>query len=169
MDQPASRSSKRTQPSLLQRAVAALSRREYSRAELQRKLLRRLAPDGAPGSEPDAVAEVARVLDQLAAKGMLSDARFVQSRLRVRAPRYGVARIKQELQQHGLAPELLREATQTLAGTEFERAWAVWERKFGRTPTDPAQRAKQARFLAARGFGSDAVLKVLRQADSVTQ
>lgn len=137
--------------------MGQLARREHSRAELRRKLLRHLAPD----SDAD---EVERVLDQLAAQGMLSDERFVRSRVRVRAPRYGLVRIKQELQQHGLAPELVREATQSLAGTEFERAWEVWQRKFGVAAQGPEQRAKQARFLAARGFNSEVVLQVLRQA-----
>ena len=150
--------SSNSSPTLLQRAVGQLARREHSRAELRRKLQRYLTVDS------DAQ-DVERVLDQLAAQGMLSDARFMQSRLRVRAPRYGVARIKQELQQHGLAPELVREATQTLAGTEFERAWKIWQRKFGVVAQDQAQRAKQARFLAARGFDSEVVLRVLRQAE----
>ncbi len=138
--------------------MAQLARREHSRGELRRKLQRYLTEEA---GDPQ---DLERVLDQLTAQGMLSDMRFVQSRLRVRAPRYGVARIKQELQQHGLAPELVHQATQALMGSEFERAWQIWQRKFGVVPTDPAQRAKQARFLAARGFGSEVVLKVLRQA-----
>lgn len=155
----------KTQISLLQRAVGLLARREYSRTELRRKLLQY---SSAKESAEEESQDVERVLDQLAAKDMLSDTRFVQSRLRVRAPRYGVARIRQELQQHGLAPELLQQATQSLVGTEFDRAWAIWERKFSVVATDATQRAKQARFLAARGFGSDVVLKVLRKADEMS-
>ena len=144
-------------PTLMQRAVSLLARREYSRVELRRKLQRRLTSD----SEPEAVE---RVLDQLCAKDMLSESRFVQSRLRARAGRYGVARIRQELQQHQLEPEVVREALKPLAESEFERAWLIWERKFGSAPIDETQRAKQMRFLAARGFDSDTVIRIIRRA-----
>lgn len=141
----------------MQRAVSLLARREHSRAELRGKLLRHLPPEG----EPEAIE---RVLDQLVARDMLSETRFVQSRLRMRAGRYGVARIRQELRRHDLEPELVREALKPLAGSEFERAWAIWENKFGSPPSDETQRAKQMRFLAARGFGSDTVYRVIRKA-----
>ena len=141
----------------MQRAVAFLARREHSRVELRLKLLRQLPPDG----EPEAVE---RVLDQLVAKDMLSDTRFIQSRLRVRAGRYGVARIRQELRQHELEPGVLRDALQPLAESEFDRAWAAWDRKFGIAPADEKQRARQMRFLAARGFGLDTITQVIKRA-----
>jgi regulatory protein len=46
-----------------------------------------------------------------------------------------------------------------------ERAREVWRRKFGSPPADAAERAKQARFLAARGFGGEAVRRVLNARD----
>jgi regulatory protein len=141
----------------MQRAVSLLARREHSRAELRRKLLRHLPPDGEAES-------VDRVLDQLIAKDMLSDARFVQSRVRVRGQRYGVARIRQELRQHGLGAEVVGSALAPLSQTEFERAWSVWERKFGAAPADEPQRARQMRFLAARGFSPDTVFRVMKKA-----
>ena len=144
-------------PTLMQRAVRLLARREHSRAELRNKLLRHLPPEAEPES-------VEQVLDRLVARDMLSEARFVQSRLRVRAGRYGVARLREELRQHDLAPELLRDVLKPLAESEFERAWALWKRKFGVPPADPSQRARQMRFLAGRGFGTDTVLRVIRKA-----
>lgn len=142
-------------PSLLQQAVAALARREHSRAELARKLRRQL-PEGEDPSEID------RVLDELTRKGMLSEARFAASLVRSRAERFGTTRIRQELKQHGLAPDLIVQATDELAKSELSRAREVWRKRFGAPPRDEAERAKQLRFLAARGFSTDVVLRVVR-------
>jgi regulatory protein len=37
----------------------------------------------------------------------------------------------------------------------------VWRKKSGVAPADAAQRAKQARFLLARGFSAEAVRRAL--------
>ena len=140
----------------MQRAAAALARREHSRAELKRKLVRTPAPEE---SERD----IDAALDALAAKGMLSEARFVAARVRARGERYGAARIRRELQQHELDPALVRDALAPLAGSEFERALAIWQRRFGTAAADAGERARQARFLSARGFSTEVVLRVLRQ------
>lgn len=142
---------------MLQQAVSALARREHSRAELARKLQRQL-PEGAGPSEID------RVLDELARKGMLSEARFAASLVRSRGQRFGTARVRQELKQHGLAPDLIAQATDELARSELTRARDVWRRRFGVPPRDDAERAKQLRFLAARGFSADVILRVVRGA-----
>jgi regulatory protein len=51
-----------------------------------------------------------------------------------------------------------------LKATELERAREVWRKKFD-SKTDagstPADKAKQMRFLAARGFGADAIRRVV--------
>jgi regulatory protein len=52
-----------------------------------------------------------------------------------------------------------------LRGSEADRAREVWRKKFGRAPTDAAERAKQMRFLAARGFGGEAIRRVVTGAD----
>lgn len=145
----------KTPPSLLQRAVAALARREHSSAELRRKLQRHL-PEGVDPSEIDCV------LDELARKGMLSEARFAASLVRSRAERFGAARVRQELKQHGVAPDLIAQATAELARSEMVRAREVWRKRFGVPPRDDAERAKQLRFLAARGFSTDVILRVVR-------
>lgn len=141
-------------PTILQRAVAALSRREHSRAELERKLLRY--------ANDDQVGEVRRVLDELQARGLLSDRRFVASRVRARADRFGAARVAQELKQHRIAPELVRESVAALESTELQRARALWQRRFRQPASDAAERNRQIRFLAARGFSTDVVLKVVK-------
>ncbi|MGE5336569.1 MAG: recombination regulator RecX [Gemmatimonadota bacterium] len=144
-------------PTILQRAVAFLARREHSRAELARKLAR-YQLDGQDASSVEAV------LDQLEAKGMLSDERFAAALTRSRSERFGAARVGQELRDHGIDPELARKSTQPLKQTELERARAVWRRKFGGPANDEKGRARQMRFLAARGFSADVILRVVKGA-----
>ncbi len=141
--------------SLTGRALRYLSAREHSRAELERKL--------APFDEPPG--ELAKVLDALQAKGFINEGRVVESVLHRRAGRLGAARIRQELQAKGLAPEAVAEAVGQLRATEVERARDIWRKKFGAAPESPAERARQMRFLASRGFGGDTIRKVVSGAD----
>lgn len=138
--------------SLKGRALRYLAAREHSRAELERKL----APHA--GEDP---AELPRVLDELAARGLISEQRVAESVLHRRAGKLGGARVLQELRAKGLDGEVLADAAEQLRATELERARAVWSRKFGMPPRDAAEKARQMRFLAARGFAGDTVRKVL--------
>jgi regulatory protein len=155
--------------SLKARALQWLAQREHSRSEMQRKLLphaRALAAqvesdDGDTGDAADPMARVVEVLDWLEAQRYLSQQRFVESRIHVRAARHGNLRIQQELAQHGLA--LDADAAQSLKASEFDRAREVWSRKFDAPAADAAGRARQARFLTGRGFSAETVRRVLRQ------
>ena len=76
----------------------------------------------------------------------------------------GGSRIKRELQDKGLDAGIVAEAIDGLKTTELARAREVWRKKFDSktdTGTSPADKAKQMRFLAARGFGADAIRRVL--------
>ena len=117
------------------------------------------APDDADLERADPEAAVDRLLDWLAAHKYLSDTRFVESRVNARSRKQGTLRIKMELSRHGLALE--PEQAAALRETEFARAQALWQRKFGEVAADPRQRARQARFLAARGFAADVVRRVV--------
>ena len=143
-------------PSLKGRALRLLGQREHSRAELERKLAQY---EEEPGT-------LARALDELAAKDFISEARVVESVLHQRAPRLGALRVRQELAQKGIAPEAIAEAVAGLQATELERAREVWRRRFATPAQDAAGRAKQARFLLARGFAGSVVAKVLRSAQA---
>jgi regulatory protein len=107
----------------------------------------------------EVAAQVDALLDWLESNAYLSDARFVESRLRARASRLGTLRIRQELARHGT--ELSPEAVQVLKTGEAARAAAVWQRKFGEPAADAAGRARQMRFLAARGFDAEVVRRVV--------
>lgn len=140
--------------SLKGRALRYLAAREHSRAELATKLSRHVGPEG----DPDAVA---RVLDELAAKGFIDEARVAESVLHRRAGRLGGARVLQELRAKGLPDDVVADAAAQLRSTELARAQAVWRRKFGQPPADAAERARQLRFLAARGFSGDVARRAL--------
>lgn len=140
----------RNERSLKARAVDYLSRREHSRLELERKLAR-FAED------PD---QVEAVLSDLEKLGLLSNDRFARSLIHRRAGKLGTSRIVQELRQHGVSAEQVSELRGSLQQSEEARARAVWQKRFGRPPVDAAERAKQMRFLAARGFGGDVIRKL---------
>ena len=138
--------------SLKGRALRLLSGREYSRTELERKLE---PHEETPG-------QLAEVLDELQAKDFISEARVVESVINRRQAKMGSARIKQELLGKGLGKEAVLDAMAGLKATELDRARELWRRKFDGLATDAAGRAKQMRFLAARGFGGDVIGRVLR-------
>ena len=162
--------------SLKARALQLLAQREQSRAELRRKLLAHAKAEaarretgidesssmGAGAAPVDIESTVEATLDWLEAHNYLSQERFVESRVHARAARFGNLRIRQELAQHAVT--LSPEAAQALKTSELERARAVWSRRFGEAAADPAGRARQMRFLAARGFSSDVVRQLLRAA-----
>ncbi len=142
-------------PSLRGRALRLLAAREHSRAEL----LRKLAPhETEPGS-------LARTLDELAAKGFISEQRVADSVARRRGARLGAARVIQELRAKGVEAQVLAETAAQLKGTELARARDVWERKFGEPAADPAARLRQMRFLAARGFAPEVIRRVVKGAE----
>jgi regulatory protein len=147
----------RGQLSLKGRALRLLSGREHSRAELERKLT---PHETEPG-------QLRRVLDELQAKDFINEQRVVDSLLHRRAPRLGAARIRQELQGKGLDAQLVAQALERLKSTELQRAREVWGKKFAEPPQDARDRGRQARFLAARGFGGDVIRRVLSGADTV--
>ncbi len=137
--------------SLKGRALRYLAGREYSRADLVRKLARH---EEEPG-------QIERVLDDLQAKDFISEARMVASVINRRAASLGGARLRQELQAKGIDPERVRAAVAELKDTELERAQAVWRKRFGEAATDTKQWARQVRFLMARGFSADVVRSVV--------
>ena len=141
--------------SLKGRALRLLSGREHSRAELQRKLQ---VHEAEPG-------ELALALDELEAKGFINEQRGLESVVHRRAGKMGAMRVRQELQAKGLSAEAVARAVAELQGSEVERAREVWRKKFGAPPADAAERGRQMRFLASRGFGTDAIRRVVSGGD----
>jgi len=138
---------------LRERALRLLARREYARAELMRKL--------SPHS--GSAEELETLLDDLTARRLLSDERYVEMRMNAREARFGNARLAYELRTQGVSEELVASA---LAASEDEllRARLVWQRKFGNSLGEPsaAERARQMRFLLSRGFSGETIRRLLR-------
>ena len=131
--------------------MQSLVRREYSRAELHAKLLPHVTPDD----------NLDAVLDELVARGWLSDTRAAEQMVRTRRSRFGTQRIAHELKQKGISDELISAALPQLKQGELEAAREVWQKKFGSAPQDAKEKARQVRFLQSRGFSLDVVFKVL--------
>lgn len=138
-------------PALRERALRLLARRDYSRAELARKL-------GALADTPGTLDEL---LDDLVRLGLLSDQRYAEQISTARGKRRGNSRLSYELRTKGVEDAIIASALSNL-GDEMTRAREVWQRKFrGAAPTNREEWAKQARFLQSRGFPSDIIRKIL--------
>jgi len=145
----------RKPPSLASVAIRLLARREYGRAELAERLAAR-------GGAAD---EVSAVLDGLEQQGYLSDARFAQALVSQKAGRYGKRAIAHELRQRQVDPEVARDALATVdIADELAEARAVWERRFGTPPGNDKERARQIRFLLARGYPTSVAVRIVRDA-----
>ena len=140
------------EPTLKGRVLRLLSQREHSRQELERKLAEHETEPG----------QLARALDELQAKGFISEARVIESVVHRRASKLGTVRVRQELAAKGLSGEAVDEALAQLRATELERAREVWMRKFGEPATDPKEKARQIRFLVSRGFATEVVRRVVQ-------
>ena len=143
------------QPTLRERAVRLLARREHSRAELARKLQTDLRPDD----------DLQGLLDDLAGRRLLSDERYAESRAHALSRKFGAARIAHELRAKGLEKGLAERASSAARATEVERAGRVRARKFRVPPSTREERAKQMRFLQSRGFSFDAIRAVMGSTD----
>jgi regulatory protein len=143
----------RPKPSLKARALRYLSMREHGRQELARKLARYV-------EEGD---DINALLDWLVTAKFLSETRFAESLVNRRSARFGSSRILSELQSHGIDESTVSRLKITLAADENERAWQVWQKKFGMPPATPIESAKHMRFLQQRGFSHGAIHAAMKR------
>jgi regulatory protein len=131
--------------SLKARALRLLGMREHSRAELAQKLARHVQE----GEDLEAV------LDWLAAKDFLNEARAAEAIVHRQAARHGSARVKQTLRQKGVPDELIEASMAGLQDTEQARALAVWQPGLWRRCAGRhlARRARGPGRCAYRGSG----------------
>ncbi|MDD5384192.1 MAG: RecX family transcriptional regulator [Gallionella sp.] len=163
---------KKPEVSLRTRALQYLARREYSRAELRSKLLPHVQVEedfeqsfDSSVADSSGLGDLDALLDDLTARGWLSDARAATQLLHAKRSRFGTQRITHELRQKGIAEELIEAALPVLKESELEAARGVWQRKFGTLPQDDKEKARQMRFLQSRGFGFEVIFQVLRLDD----
>lgn len=142
-------------PSLRERALRLLARREHSRHELARKL-------SGHAQDPR---ELEDLLDALEADGLLSERRVVEQIVHARSARFGARRIARELAEKGIGDEAIATAMEVVKADQLSNARAIWLRKFSRLPRTPVERARQVRFLQGRGFDFDTIMKVVKGVD----
>jgi regulatory protein len=137
-------------------ALDRLARREHGSRELAAKLLRK----GFEGEIVDAA------LADLAAEGLLSDARYAAGYVRSRVARgHGPRKIEAELRRLGIDDELIGRAVAEEATDWNGLACRERAKRFGPAPpADWPARARQARFLEQRGFSRDQVRAALDDA-----
>lgn len=140
-------------PSLRERALRHLARRDHSRAELTRKL--------AAHGEAD---EVQAVIERMGELGLQSDSRYAEAYVRTRANRFGGSRLRSELARRGIDRELIEATLATeCVESELERARAVLRSRFQAAPADAREWTRQARFLQTRGFAPELIRKLLKE------
>lgn len=128
-------------------AMNLLARREHSLWELRQKLSSRDYP----------AEELEQVLMQLRDEGLQSDGRYIESFIQGRVNKgQGPLKIRYELQQRGIEPELTQQHLDHLEVDWPTLAEQVRCKRFGEDPPhDYAERAKQMRFLQSRGFSHE--------------
>ena len=139
-------------PSLKARAMRLLARREHSREELRRKL----APKVAEGENLEAI------LDELALRGWLSDARYAEQAIRSKSRRYGPLKMAHALRAKGVDGETIAAGFRAAGSDGRSNLEDVWKSRFKAWPADERERARQVRFLQGRGFSLEEILRFLK-------
>lgn len=133
-----------------------LARREHTRAEMARKL----------SLHCEYREQIEQLLDALVARGWLSETRFAESRANALARKFGSRKIEYDLMSRGVSAEVVERTMEQARAQELGNCRAAWQRKFGALPQDAAERGRQMRFLAGRGFSAEAVRQVLKAGDA---
>ena len=134
------------------RALRMLDRRDYSRAELTKKLIEK-------GETPENAGEVVARLAEL---GVVDDRRYAALVVRQYAAKgYGARRVRMELQQRGVPRELLDEALSEMPPQD-DTILNLLRRKLGDSfESADVKRATDA--LARKGYGWDEIASALQR------
>ena len=150
------KNSKKPEPGeLRERALRLLARREHSRFELSRKL----------GQAGFAQHEIDPLLDDFEERKWLSDRRFAESWVADHRTRSGSVKLAYELRQRGVGEAIIEDVLRENPDSELERAREVWMKKFASAPADANEKARQMRFLQARGFTPEVIRRVITDRD----
>jgi regulatory protein len=148
---------------LFEYATGSLGRQMRTEANLRRLMEKRVEP----GEHGEAIinAVVARLHDY----GYLNDAAFAETyaRLRQENEKFGVRRVRQDLQQKGVGKDLIAETLEARYGQTDEEALARLhlERKRIKKPENQKETARVMRRLVTAGFSTGVIYKILRQWD----
>jgi regulatory protein len=134
-------------PVLRRAAMDFLARREHSQRELHDKLSRRF-PDAEPQLRE-------RVIAELAAEGLQSDARFTEAWIRYRKSKgFGYRHIRADLESRGLASTVIEQYLFTDDEDWLDTARALVDRKLRTDSLEfgGKEHRRLLRFLESRGF-----------------
>lgn len=139
---------------LAAQALAALSRKERTVAEIAAWLRERGAPED----------ELAAAIDQLIEAGALDDERFARryAEDKRELAGWGDERIAGVLAERGVAGELVDAALAADEDGELERAVGVLARR-GQAPADDAARGRCFSALARRGYPAELAYEAIRR------
>lgn len=131
-----------------------LSRRDYTQAELFKKL----------SIKGYASEDIAEVIDAFSAQGYINDHRYVESYIYNRKQKgFGPYRIEDDLKRRGIKAEMIAEQLHMTDNSWFLAAKNLWQKRFkGKYPKDVKERIKQMRFLQARGFDHDHIKTIFK-------
>jgi regulatory protein len=158
---------------LRNKALRLLTTREHSKEELLRKLARakaRAARNSAQALDRDAQQrekdDIEAMVDDLAAQGWQSDERYADALIRRLAGQASRRYIADKLAHAGIKKEAAQLALEALEQDDREVAHAVWQRRFGETPTTDKERQRQIRFLLSRGFHLSDAFRIVPKTNS---
>lgn len=138
---------------VMQAALNFLARREYSQYELEQKLKQRFS-----------TAEVDAVLEYCRQHHLLSETRFLESRLRHRLQQaYGPLWIRQDLREHRIDEAEIVAALNQGEAFWVEQARNLLVKKFGRLNLSQ-QHPKIQRYLYQKGYPLSVIQQALKQA-----
>lgn len=134
-------------------ALKYLARREYGVSELGRKLRGK----GFPGCHCD------KVVEDLAMQKLVSDKRYAESVLNVRVRKgYGPARIQYLLNEAGVDKGVIDEVFGFTDVDWLQQLKLHIHKKYGDTsPESYLEWVRRARYLNARGYGSDLIKEAM--------
>lgn len=134
-----------------ERALALLDRRDYSRAELLKKLLEKGVDE----------AEATEAVDRLEELGFVDDARYAPIVVRHYAAKgYGARRVQQELARRGIPKELWDEAM-TQMPAQDDTIDRLLRSRLRAGETDRAAVKRASDFLLRKGYGWDEIKSAL--------
>ena len=135
-----------------ERALALLDRRDYSRAELLKKLLEK-------GEDE---AEATAAVDRLEELGFVDDARYAPIVVRHYAAKgYGARRVQQELARRGIPKELWDEAMAQMPAQDDTIDRLLQSKLRGEVDRAALKRASD--FLLRKGYGWDEIKSALER------
>ena len=141
---------------VMQAALRLLTRREYSQHELRQKLLQQFSLE-----------EVDVVLDDLNKRHLLSDERFVESRIRHRLQQgYGPLKIHQDVRQHRVDEDVLSQHMDFDEQFWVNQAIVLIHKKFGQLNLSTIK-IKIQRYLHQKGYSVSIIQQALREIENL--